>query len=134
LTPVDPNFRSFRSFASLSFDRHKSIATTPKHQNGGAKTAICRSTTLVTKFSCISHHGHLPAAQQHSWWLVFVSVFLVSKQAFLGDCFQWCCSTVPFSHQPHNWLFALFLACSAQMPLPFLDADGFEALGQGLAS
>jgi hypothetical protein len=66
--------------------------------------------------------------------LVFVSVFLVIKQAILGDCFQWYCSTVPFSHQPHNWLFVLFLVCSAQMPLPFLDADGFEALGQGLAS
>lgn len=74
---------------------------------------------------------------QHSskiWRLVFVSFFLISKQAILGDCFQWCCSTVPFSHQPHNWLFALFLVCCAQIPLPFLDAGGSEALGHGLAS
>jgi hypothetical protein len=67
ITPVDPSFRPFRSFASLSFDRHKSIDATPKHQNG-AKTAIIRSTTLpvVTNFSCVSHHGHLRTAQQQN--------------------------------------------------------------------
>jgi hypothetical protein len=77
MTPVDPSFRPFRSFASLSFDRHKSIDATPKHQNGGAKTAIIRSTTLlvVTNFSCVSHHGHLRTAQQQNLVVGFSSRF-----------------------------------------------------------